>query len=158
MARRMLGRRGAGRERREGEARLKLALETGRAAERAEAMVQAQGGDPRVVNEPRRLPRAGSEARVPAPRPGFVSGVDARALGDLLVSMGGGRQRMEDEIDPAVGIRILRKVGEPVKEGEPLAILEVRRSGEAPAHRALQAFTIGEDPVAPGPLVLEEVV
>jgi pyrimidine-nucleoside phosphorylase len=157
LARRMLVLCGVAREPHEAEARLKLAMETGRAVERAEAMVQAQGGDPRVVEEPGRLPRAGQEVPVPAPRSGFVSGVDARALGDLLVSMGGGRERMEDEIDPAVGIRILRKTGEPVKEGEPLANLEVRRGAEAPARRALEAFTIGEDPAAPGPLVLEEV-
>jgi pyrimidine-nucleoside phosphorylase len=158
LARRMLVLCGVAREPHEAEARLKLAMESGRAAERAQAMVQAQGGDPRVVDEPARLPRAGAEVPVPAPRSGFVTGVDARALGDLLVSMGGGRQRMEDEIDPTVGIRILRKTGEPVKEGEPLAVLELRRGAEAPIPRALRAFSIGEDPAAAGPLVLEEVV
>jgi pyrimidine-nucleoside phosphorylase len=142
---------------REAEALLRGALESGRAAERAEAMVQAQGGDPRVVGDPKRLQAAGARVPVPAPRSGFVTGVDARRLGDLLVSMGGGRQRKEDAIDPAVGIRLERKIGDPVLAGEPLALLESRDAAAAWTERALAAFTIGDGPLSPGPLVLEEI-
>lgn len=158
LAQRMLVLCGVAREAHEAEARVNLALESGRAAERAEALVQAQGGDPRVVGDPGRLPRAGAETPVPASRSGFVTGVDARRLGELLVAMGGGRQRVEDEIDPAVGIRVLRKVGETVRAGEPLAILDLRDGAATPIDRALAAFTIGDEPASPQTLVLEEVV
>jgi pyrimidine-nucleoside phosphorylase len=157
LGRKMLVLCGVAREPHEAEARLDLALESGRAVERAEAMVQAQGGDPRVVEDPGRLPRAGAETPVPSPRSGFVAGADARRLGDLLVAMGGGRGRMEDTIDPAVGIRLLRKVGEPVREGEPLALLLTRPGDAAPVEDARAAFTVEDAPVVPGPLVLEEI-
>jgi thymidine phosphorylase len=109
------------------------------------------------VGDPGRLPRTGKEAVVTSPRSGFVAGVDARGLGDLLVEMGGGRARKEDAIDPAVGIRLLAKTGQPVREGEPVAILDVREGAGSWPERARAAFTIGDVPVPVGPLVLEEI-
>ncbi|HEU4941233.1 MAG TPA: thymidine phosphorylase, partial [Candidatus Eisenbacteria bacterium] len=112
------------RERNEAEARLDRVLESGEAVRKAEAWVQAQGGDPRAVSDPSTLPRAEEETPVPAPRSGHVVGIDARALGTLLVAMRGGRARKEDPVDPAVGIRLLAKRGDAVREGEPMAIVD----------------------------------
>jgi pyrimidine-nucleoside phosphorylase len=145
------------RERYEAEARLDRALESGEAVRKAEAWVQAQGGDPRAVNDPSILPRAQEETPVPAPRSGHVVGIDARALGTLLVAMRGGRARKEDPVDPAVGIRLLAKRGDAVREGEPMAIVEAHRAAPEWAGAARRAFTIGDAAPAREPTILEEV-
>ena len=148
---------GVAREPNEADARLRLALESGRALERAESMVQAQGGDPRAVTDPSRLPSPDVESPVAAPRPGFVGAIDAAALGRLLVAMGGGRSRKEDRLDPVAGVRILHKVGEPVRDGEAIAIVESRRPAPEWVAAARAAFTIADEPPPVGPLVLETV-
>jgi len=146
---------GVARERHEADARLDTALESGAALQRAEAMIQAQGGDPRVTVDPSILPRAPNETQVKADRQGFVSSIDARALGMLLVAMGGGRETKEQEIDHAVGIRLVRKVGDVVKAGETLAIIEARRDAPDWAETARNGYRIADAPPAPEPLVLE---
>jgi pyrimidine-nucleoside phosphorylase len=146
---------GVAREPFEAEARLAQALESGRAVERAEAMVQAQGGDPRVVTDPALLPRASVQTAVRAPRPGHVGAIDARAIGDLLVDMGAGRRRTEDVVDPAVGIRFLRKTGDAVREGETVAVVEARREAADWAVRAAAAYAIQDVPPGRTPLVLD---
>jgi pyrimidine-nucleoside phosphorylase/thymidine phosphorylase len=145
------------RERYEAEARLDRVLESGEAVRKAEAWVQAQGGDPRTVNDPTTLPRAEEETKVPALRSGHVVGIDARALGTLLVAMRGGRARKEDPVDPAVGIRLLAKRGDAVREGEPMAIVEAHRAAPEWAEAARRAFTIGDAAPAREPTILEEV-
>ena len=145
------------RERYEAEARLDRVLESGEAVRKAEAWVQAQGGDPRAVSDPSTLPRAEDETPVPAPRSGHVVGIDARALGTLLVAMRGGRARKEDPVDPAVGIRLLAKRGDAVREGEPMAIVDAHRAAPEWAEAARRAFTIGDAAPAREPVILEEV-
>jgi pyrimidine-nucleoside phosphorylase/thymidine phosphorylase len=148
---------GVARERHEAGARLDRALESGEALRRAEAWVEAQGGDPGVVTDPGKLPSAAVETPVLAPRAGFVTRVDARAIGDLLVAMGGGRTQKDDLIDPAVGIRFLRKVGAEVGADEVVAI--VRAHEEAPhwAEAAGKAYAYGDAPPPSRPLILEEM-
>ncbi len=148
---------GVAHERFEADARLERAMESGEALRRAEALVEAQGGDPRVVTEPARLPRAAVESAVTAPRSGFVTRVDARALGELLVAMGGGRARKEDVVDPAVGIHLLRKVGEQVEAGETVAIVEAHRTAPEWAEAAGRAYAYGDAPPSARPLIVEEV-
>jgi len=146
---------GVARERHEADARLDTTLASGAAMQRAEAMIQAQGGDPRVTVDPSILPRAGVETKVPAYRQGFVAAIDARVLGMLLVAMGGGRERKDQKIDHAVGIRLLRKVGDPVKVGETVAIIEARRDAPEWAETAKRAYRIADLAPAPEPLVIE---
>ena len=146
---------GVARERHEADARLDVALESGAALQRAESMIQAQGGDPRVTVDRSILPRAPRETKVSADRRGFVTAIDARALGMLLVAMGGGRERKEDSVDHAVGIRLVRKVGEPVIAGETVAIIEARRDAPDWAETARHAYTIAEQAPTPRPLVIE---
>src|SRR2546430_15637457 len=101
----------------------------GRDYHRAGAMIQAQWGDPPVTVDPGILPRAPVETKATADRKGYVTEIDARALGMLLVRMGGGRERMDQELDHGVGIRLLRKVGDLVGAGDAGAIVEARRGG-----------------------------
>ncbi|HEU4724879.1 MAG TPA: thymidine phosphorylase [Candidatus Eisenbacteria bacterium] len=138
-------------------ARLDAALRSGDALRRAEAMVEAQGGDPRVVADPARLPRAAAETPVLAPRGGFVAGWDARALGETLVDLGGGRRRKEDAVDPSVGIRLLRKSGARVSAGETVALVATRAGDEGARDRVARALTIADAPPAALPIVIEEV-
>jgi pyrimidine-nucleoside phosphorylase len=147
---------GVARERHEADARLDTALGSGAAMQRAEAMIQAQGGDPRVTVDALILPRAKVETQVVADRQGFVAGIDSRALGMLLVAMGGGRERKDQEIDHTVGIRLLRKVGDPVKAGEAVAVIEARRDAPEWAETAKQAYRIAEKAPTPEPLVIED--
>jgi pyrimidine-nucleoside phosphorylase/thymidine phosphorylase len=148
---------GVARERHEAEARLDRALETGEALRRAERFVQAQGGDPRAVTDPTRLPCAPVETEAVAPRSGFVAAIDARAIGALLVAMGGGRERKEDPVDPAVGIRLFKKRGDAVEKGKPMLMVRAHEAAPEWAAAAAAAYTIADRAPAPAPLILEEI-
>ena len=148
---------GIARERHEAEARLERALEVGEALRCAERFIQAQGGDPRVVTDPSRMVRAKTETKVTAPRAGTVSAIDGGAMGRLLVAMGGGRRTKEDVVDASVGIRLLRKVGDPVAAGEPIALIEAHRDAPDWAAAAGAAYVIGDQRVEPPALVLEDL-
>jgi pyrimidine-nucleoside phosphorylase len=126
--------------------RLESALASGAAAERFERMIALHGGDAGVVADPTRLPRARHHSVVPAARAGYVSAVDARALGELAVAMGAGRTRADQDIDPRVGIELCAGVGLWVERGEPLARLHCTSLQRAPKWQteALGAFTLSE--------------
>lgn len=129
------------------------ALDDGRAWDRFVDLVAAQGGDVSAVDDPARLPRAPVVAPVVAARDGTLSAVDTFALGELLVRVGAGRRRKEDPVDPAVGLVVLRRVGERVGAGETIA--ELHLAAEAPwaAARAASCFTLGEGAAAPALLI-----
>ncbi len=136
--------------------RAERALADGSALETLQRMVAAQGGDPRVVDDPWGvLPRAPVELPIPAPRAGFLASVDAEALGRASGDLGAGRKRKGDPIDPAVGIVFRPKVGDPIGEGEELGRVHARTEGAARAAvaRVLAALAISDGPVEPVPLV-----
>ncbi len=143
----------------EARARLEDAIASGRAARVAERMRAAQGGDPRVVQDPARLAVAPSEVVVASDRAGFVVALDALAIGRAAVSIGAGRDRIDRPIDPGVGILLERKPGARVAKGEPLARLRVRdRSRAADAvERVRAAFVVGDEPPPPRPLVIGRI-
>jgi len=143
-----------------GTARLGRLLDGGGALDRFRRLVEAQGGDPRVVDEPERLPSAAVRRDVPSPRSGAVSRLDARALGWAAVELGAGRRRIEDEVDPAVGLEILTPVGGRVDEGEPVVRIHARteRDAERAAVRIDRAIEVGAEPPPSGPLVWRRVV
>ncbi len=138
---------------------LEQAIETGRGLERFERMVEAHGGDAGVVRDPSKLPRAPITLDVRSPASGFVQECDALELGLLGVAIGAGRTRADQDIDPAVGIELLRVRGERAKKGEPLARLHLgsRKGAQAFAARARAAFKIGQRARKPPPLILERI-
>jgi pyrimidine-nucleoside phosphorylase len=141
-------------------ARVRNAISSGRALEKLLAICAAQGGDPRALEDPSRMPDAPSRREVLAPCGGFVQAIDAQEIGLAAMSLGAGRARVDDQIDPGVGIVLERKVGDAVAAGEALAILHHGTRGEAPdrvAERVLRAYTLGEERRAPGPVVLGRV-
>ncbi len=124
-------------------ARLEEAIASGRALEKFREIVAAQGGDPRVVDRPDRLPRAPVVVEHVVPHAGYVAAVEPRRIGEAVVALGGGRQKMEDEIDPAVGLELRVVPGMPIEAGEPVATVHARdEAGLAVARAALEAAIV----------------
>ncbi len=124
-------------------------------------IVEAQGGDPDALADHALLPAAKRTLEVRAPATGNVQAIDAEAIGLAAVALGAGRARMEDAIDPAVGLIVHRKVGDAVRAGEPLCTVHYGDAGREPpesiAERVLRAYQIGEHPLGPEPLVLARI-
>ncbi len=141
-------------------ARVEAAIADGRGLAKLEEIVAAQGGDPAVIRDPARLPRAPRTYEVAAPAAGFVAAVDAEAIGLVAVALGAGRARVEDRVDPAVGIVVHRKIGDRVERGEPLCTVHEGDRSEPRDRAAVRlgaAWRIGAEAAAPGPLVLERL-
>ncbi|MDT3722749.1 thymidine phosphorylase [Pseudomonas oryzihabitans] len=138
---------------------LLVAWRSGAALERFAAMSLALGGPSGLTTSPwQHLPRAPVVRPVQPPSPAWVRRVDTRALGLLVVTLGGGRQRPEDAIDPAVGLAELALPGERVGEGRPLGLIHARdEETAAQAEAQLRAaYELTEDgPAAPAPPVLD---
>jgi pyrimidine-nucleoside phosphorylase len=138
---------------------LEDAIRDGRGAAKMREIIKAQGGDPRVVDEPDRLPRAPQIVDVIASGSGYVSAIDPLELGLTCVAIGAGRTRADQTVDPAVGIVIKRHVGEQVREGETLAELHLAAGFQVEPVRArvASAWTLAARRPAPRPLVLGRI-
>jgi len=135
----------------EASAAVEKALASGAAAERFARMVTALGGPRDLVERPERhLARAPVELAVVPDVAGVVTRVDARSVGLLVVELGGGRQRVEDAIDSAVGLADVRGVGDAVTQDRPIAVVHARSpaDAEAVATRLRRAVTVGDAPDA----------
>jgi pyrimidine-nucleoside phosphorylase len=148
----------------EGEAQAKLAraVEDGSAAATLERMIEAQGGDPSVVRDPSKLPRAPVVVDVTADRAGFIAGINPLEIGLTAVALGAGRTRADQAVDPAVGVELLRGIGDRVEAGAPLARLHVREPDDAALAaalaRVLASFSLGDaPPEEPRPLILGRI-
>lgn len=143
----------------DGSARIAQALDSGAAAERFGRMVAAQGGPTDFLERwADHLPAAPVIREVPAPEPGIVAAIDTRAVGLVVVAMGGGRRREGDRIDPAVGFTDMAPPGTQVGPARPLALVHAadEASAEAAAAALAAAIRLGEAP-APPPLVHERL-
>ncbi len=134
-------------------------IEDGSALERFRRLVEAQGGDPRVVDEPARLPAPRRKVVLTAPRSGFVRTVAARPVGHATMLLGAGRTRMDSPVDHAVGVVLQKKTGDAVTLGEPLCTLFVNDESrlDLASRLILDAYAIAESPVAALPLVVERI-
>ena len=131
----------------EARATLKKAIESGAAARTMERMIEAQGGDPGVVADTSRLPSAAVRVAILADRAGFITGIDPLEIGLAAVAMGAGRTRVDQAVDPVVGIELEVARGDAVQAGAPLAHLHVRQAGDAEAvlARVRAAFQIAAE-------------
>jgi pyrimidine-nucleoside phosphorylase/thymidine phosphorylase len=111
-------------------------ISSGKALDKFRQMVELQGGDPRAVDDARRLPQARHTVQVSSPRAGYLASMQCEQIGTACVILGGGRERKEDSVDPAVGIILHKKVGDQVAAGEPLATIYF--NAEARGARAKQ--------------------
>ncbi|MDQ3687607.1 MAG: thymidine phosphorylase [Acidobacteriota bacterium] len=145
------------------EARLRIrhALDSGAALECFRACVEAQGGDARVCDDPDLLfDSALQEVNVEVTRAGFVTKIDAAEIGRAVAGLGGGRTRMEDAVDAAVGFITGMKIGDEAKAGESLGLLYCRRSTECAdaVRRIVSAYDIGDDPPTIQATLVKEVI
>ncbi len=142
-------------------ARVTRALESGAGLELFRRNVEAQGGDAGLCDEPSRLLDSTlTEVRVEAPRRGFVTGVDTAEVGRAVAEIGGGRARMEDKIDPAVGFLAEARIGEEVSAGDALGLLYCREKadGEGAAARIQAAYTVSDESPVKAPPLIKEVI
>ena len=143
----------------EAQGMMEIAISSGRAAEKMERVIEAQGGNPSVVDDPSILPQANACELFEAPRRGFVARVEPRAVGRGIIAMGGGRTRMEDAVDPSVGFVITAKPGDWVEQGEPLATMFAADAAGIDAGQAAlrEAIRIADEADAPLPLISHRV-
>jgi pyrimidine-nucleoside phosphorylase/thymidine phosphorylase len=111
-------------------------ISSGKALEKFRQMIELQGGDPRVIDDGKKLPQAQHTTQVQSSKAGYLSSIQCEQVGTACVILGGGRERKEDSVDPAVGIVLHKKVGDRVEAGEPIATIYYNT--EAKATRAKQ--------------------
>jgi pyrimidine-nucleoside phosphorylase len=137
----------------DGTARARDALVSGAALERFARFLEAQGGDPRTVEDPGLLPAAPVVHEITAHDAGWLEAVDAEALGFAAARLGAGRARKEDAIDPAVGIELITKLGQRTADGELIARVYARTEeaarGAEPSIRAALRFADTETQAPP---------
>ena len=121
--------------------------------------IDAQGGDLATVDDPEQLPSARFVRELPAPRTGYVAGLNAREIGLTSMLLGGGRAKKGDTIDHAVGVVLHAKIGDQVQKGEPLLTIHANDEGKLSGarQRLLAAYDWSDEPVEPPPLIHEVV-
>ena len=151
----------AGLEREEGPAvaRARAAIGSGAALEAFRRIIENQGGDPRIIDDYSHLPSAPDETAVRATRAGHVAGLHAEAIGRAAVALGAGRARLEDIVDPGVGIRVEAPVGARVAAGDAVMLVRHRGSrGVAEAMKLLvEAIRIDDEAPPARPLIVDRV-
>jgi pyrimidine-nucleoside phosphorylase len=134
----------------EGRDRAQEALDSGEALKRFRQFVEAQGGDPDVVDDPASRPDSDPVAavRVPDDASGYVADLDALAVGHAAVDLGAGRRTKEDDVDPVAGLSALKKPGDPIAPGDVLARLHTRtpESVDAVREAVRGAYTFADTP------------
>ncbi|HEX5068679.1 MAG TPA: thymidine phosphorylase [Vicinamibacterales bacterium] len=141
------------------ERRLKQAIASGAGLEKFRAIIEAQGGDPRVIDDAGRLPQPAVREAFAAPEAGVITAIDAELVGRAAVALGAGRDRVDADVDPAAGINVLAPVGTRVRRGE--AVLELAaadRSRLTMAQALLaRAVEIGAQVPEASPLVIDRI-
>ena len=110
---------------------LERVISSKRALEKFSAMVEAQKGDIRVVEDTSLLPKAPAVVVKEAEHEGYISGINAKIIGNATIELGAGRKKRNDPVDPATGIVLKKKVGEFVEKGEPLFEIHARTMTKA---------------------------
>jgi len=139
--------------------RLEAALDGGGALERFRRLIELQGGNADVVDDPELLPRAPVRRVLEAGADGYVRRMDARAIGRAAVELGAGRRRVEDDVDPSVGFVLHAKPGDEVPAGAPLVTIHASSGDRAQAaeERLRAAIGVGEGPPDGTSLILERI-
>jgi pyrimidine-nucleoside phosphorylase len=123
----------------EGRLLAKTMIATGQAKEKFKQGIRLQGGDERVVDDPRRLPQAHFHVDVPSPSSGFIIATNCEQFGTALATLGGGREKKEDAIDHAVGLEFHKRISDRVEKGEPLATIHYNSGTKLAEARSLIA-------------------
>jgi pyrimidine-nucleoside phosphorylase len=135
------------------------ALDDGRAADKMRAIIEAQGGNASVIDDPAILPQAPVHKVLTSSTAGYVEHMDVRAIGNAAVHLGAGRRALDSIIDPAVGFHITKKTGDAVGKGEAWATVHAatEAAAEEAANALRDAVRIGGKPGATLPLIFERL-
>jgi pyrimidine-nucleoside phosphorylase len=112
-------------------------IASGKAFERFRQMVELQGGDISAIDDPTRLPGTDHRVEVPSRQAGYVTAIACEQVGTACVILGGGRERKEDSVDPAVGVVVHKKIGDKVSAGESLCTIHCHSDGQAARAKTL---------------------
>ena len=139
---------GAAKNVHEGKQRSAELISSGKALDRFRQMVELQGGDVGVIDDPKTFREAKSTTEVTSSRNGYVTAMQCEQIGTACVILGGGRERKEDSVDPTVGIVLHKKVGDRVNGGEPLATIHYNAEtrGERARQMIEESYQIAEAP------------
>ncbi len=151
---------GAAKNADEARASLQEVIANGAALAKFGEIVEAQGGDRRVIDDPLGvLPAATQQVPLLASRSGIVQDVDAMAVALAALKLGAGRARAEDAVDPAVGVTGLVKIGESVEVGQPLAVIHANDDDSWAAAEVLlrDGILVGQEAVTVPPLVVDRI-
>ncbi len=143
----------------EGARMIERALDTGAAAERFARMVAGLGGPADLLERPSAHLAAAPVIRPVHAEAGFVERIETRAVGMVVVALGGGRTRPQDPVDPAVGLTDLAGVGQETGADAPIGVVHARTDADADAAAAAlrAAYRIGPSPPAAGPILIDRM-
>jgi len=135
-------------------------IASGKALERFRQMVELQGGDTRVIDDPKHLPQARNSTDVLNKKDGYIVSLQCEQIGTACVILGGGRERKEDSVDPAVGIVLHKKVGDRVSAGEPIATIHFNEESRAARAKQLieQSCQIADSPPKEKRALIHQVI
>jgi pyrimidine-nucleoside phosphorylase len=135
-------------------------IASGKAFDRFRQMVELHGGDISVIDDPDRLPSVDHRVEVPSPRAGYVSAIQCGQVGTACVILGGGREKKEDSVDPAVGIVVHKKIGAKVAAGEPLCTIHCHSDAQAARAKKLleESYEISATPPPHKPSLIHRVI
>jgi thymidine phosphorylase len=139
--------------------RVAAVLSSGAAVQTFARLLEAQGGNPRVVDRYDLLPAVPDRETFRAARSGFITAMRAGAIGRASHALGAGRDAVGEPIDHAVGVVVLAKRGDEVRAGQPIVELRHRSGRGLAAALTLvrEAVTLGDAPPPPRPNLIAEV-
>ncbi len=132
----------------EGKKQSEKLIASGKALDKFRQMVELQGGDPETIDDPKKLPQARHTMNLSSPRSGYLASLQCEQVGTACVILGGGRERKEDAVDPAVGIVLHKKVGDAVSSGESMATIHYNAETRVARARQLleESYQIADSP------------
>lgn len=144
----------------DGRQKIHTSLANGTALQKFQQLIEAQGGDPHIVDNPQLLPKSAAQISIVAKRSGTIQSIHTSQLGIACCLLGGGRSKADDIIDPGVGMEIIHTIGDSVQQGEELVKIhftDTSKLAEA-CQMTTNAFTIGDEPPTPIPLLIGRIV
>lgn len=141
----------------EARAKLQEVIANGKALQKLKVLIESQGGDSSIVDNPDKLPKATYQIELPAKKAGYVAKIIADKVGVIAMQLGAGRATKEDTIDPAVGIVLHKKVGDKVAVGEALLTIHANTDKlDDLKERLYQSIIITEH--AKAPILIHKII
>ena len=138
--------------------KLLAVIESGEAIAKLKVFIESQGGDPNVVDQPNRLPQADFQFEVKSNEAGYVSEIIADQIGIAASMLGAGRTTKDSEIDLAVGIVLVKKVGDSVEQDDTLAIIHSNKEqNQTITEKIQEAFHIQAEEIKQNPLIYQMI-